>query len=156
MERMGSLRAQVSLVLLGPGTGRIGEQFLAARLSHFLAHVFPQMRNMIFTSVVGILLLLFAMSSYPLQPHNQLLYFSWIVVLSFVGIALGVFVQMNRNPILSMLNGTVPGRITWDREFILHIFFYGVVPILALLGAQFPDTIGQILSRIAPAEGLHP
>lgn len=132
------------------------EQFLAGRLSHFLAHVFPQMRNMIFTSVAGILLILFAVSSYPLQPHNQLMYFSWLVVLSFAGTALWVFVQMNRDPILSMLNGTTPGRITWDREFILRIFFYGVVPVLALLGAQFPDTIGQILSRFAPAGAMHP
>jgi hypothetical protein len=132
------------------------EQFLAGRLAHFLSHVFPQMGNMIFTSVAGILLMLFAVSSYPLQPHNQLLYFSWIIVLSFVGIALGVFVQINRNPILSMLNGTTPGRITWDREFILRIFFYGVVPILALLGVQFPDTIREILTRIAPAEAMHP
>jgi len=134
---------------------KLCEQFLAGRLSHFLAHVFPQMGNMIFTSVAGILLMLFAVSSYPLQPHNQLLYFSWLVILSFAGTALLVFFQMNRDPILSMLNGTTPGRITWDREFILRIFIYGVVPVLALLGAQFPDTIGQILSRITPAGAIH-
>ena len=113
------------------------------------------MRNLILTSVAGILLVLFAVSLYPFQPHNQLLYFSWAVVLSFVGVSLFVFVQMNRNYILSMLNGTTPGRITWDREFVFRIIFYGVVPILALLGAQFPDTVGQILSHISPAESLH-
>jgi hypothetical protein len=57
---------------------------------------------------------------------------------------------------LSNLNGTTPGKITWDREFVLRIFFYGVVPILALLGAQFPGTVGQILARISPAETMHP
>ncbi len=102
------------------------------------------------------MLMLFAISSYPFQPHNQLLLFNWIVVLSFVGIAVWVFVQMNRDPILSNLNGTKPGQITWDSEFVFRLFLYGLVPILALLGAQFPDTMGQILSHLAPAESMHP
>jgi hypothetical protein len=131
------------------------EEFLAGRAAHFFAHVFPQMQNLIYTSVAGLLLMLFAVSSYPFQPHNQLLFFNWIVVLSFVGIALWVFVQMNRNPILSILNGTKPGQITWDREFVFRVFFYAVIPLLALLGAQFPDTVGQILSHLAPAESMH-
>ncbi len=96
------------------------------------------------------------MSSYPFQPHNLLLLFNWVVILGFVATAMWVFVQMNRDPILSSLNGTRPGKITWDREFVIRIFFYGVVPILAMLGAQFPDTVGQILSHISPAESMHP
>jgi hypothetical protein len=135
---------------------RIGEEFLVGRIAHFLGHVLPQMQNLIYTSIAGLLLMLFAVSSYPFQPHNLLLLFNWVVILSFVGTAMWVFVQMNRDPILSNLNGTKPGKITWDREFVLRIFFYGIVPILALLGAQFPDTVGQLLSHLAPAESMHP
>lgn len=62
---------------------------------------------------------------------------------------------MNRNPILSYLNGTKPGQISWDREFVGRILVYGLVPILALLGAQFPDSAGQIVSHIIPNEAMH-
>jgi hypothetical protein len=135
---------------------RLGEDFLAGRLAHLLATIFPHMQNLIFTSVAGLLLLLFAVSSYPFQPHNVLLLFNWVIILSVVGIALGVFIQMSRDPVLSHLNGTKPGQISWDSEFVFRIFTYGIVPILALLGAQFPQSVGQILSHLVSGDGAHP
>ena len=134
----------------------LAEELLAGRVSHFLAHVFPQMQILIYAPVVGVLLLLFAITSYPLQPHNLLLLFNSAVIAAFVIIAIWAFVEMNRDPILSNLNGTTPGRITWDKQFILRIIFYGVVPLLALLGAHFPDTVGQILSHFVPADSVRP
>ncbi len=68
------------------------------------------------------------MSSYPFQPHDLLLLFNWAAILSFVGIAMWVFIQMNRDPVLSSLNGTKPGQLSWDRDFIFRILIYGIVP----------------------------
>jgi hypothetical protein len=134
---------------------RLSEEFLAGRIFHLLAHVFPQMQLLIYSAVAGILLLLLAMSSYPFQPHNLLLLVNSAVILVFVITALWAFVEMNRDPILSSLNGTTPGQITWDKQFIFRLILYGVIPILALLGAHFPGTVGQILSSIAPAGAGH-
>lgn len=132
------------------------EVFIAGRVWHFLAHVFRQLEMLIYGPVAGVLLLLLAISSYPFQPHNLLLWFNSAIILVFVAVALWAFVQMNRDPILSNFNGTTPGKITWDKGFVLRVILYGVVPILALLGAQFPDVIGQFISYIAPAESAHP
>jgi hypothetical protein len=134
---------------------QLGEDFLVGRVANFLAYVLPQMQNLIVTSVSGLLLMLFAISSYPFQPHNLLLLFNWAVILSFVGIAMWVFIQMNRDPVLSSLNGAKPGRINWDWDFVFRIFMYGIVPILALLGAQFPQSVGQIVSHLIPSEAMH-
>jgi hypothetical protein len=134
---------------------RLGEDFLVGRIASFLACVLPQMQSLIVTSVTGLLLMLFAVSSYPFQPHELLLLFNWAVILSFIGIALWVFVQMNRDPVLSNLNGTKAGKISWDWDFAFRIFLYVIVPILALLGAQFPQSVGQVLSHIIPGEGMH-
>ncbi len=134
---------------------RLGEDFLVGRLAHFLAYVLPQMQTLIVTSVSGLLLLLLAVNSYPFQPHNFLLFFNWVVILSFVGIAMWVFVQMSRDPVLSSLNGTKPGKINWDWDFVFRILIYGIVPILALLGAQFPQSVGQIVSHLLPSEAMH-
>jgi hypothetical protein len=38
------------------------------------------------------------------------------VILAFVGIALWVFVQINRDDVLSNLNGTKAGTIIWDKS----------------------------------------
>lgn len=133
----------------------LGEEFLAGRVAHFLACIFPQMQNLIFTALTGLLLLLFAVSCYPFQPRNMLLLFNWVVILVVVGLAMWVFVHMNRDPVLSNLNGTKAGKISWDWDFIFRIFTYGVVPVLALLGAQFPDSVGQVLSHVLPSDAIH-
>jgi uncharacterized membrane protein len=93
----------------------LAEEFLVGRVAHFLAYVLPQMQNLIVTSVAGLLLMLLAMSSYPFQPHDLLLLFNWAGILSYVGIAMWVFIQMNRDSVLSSLNGTKPGQLSWDR-----------------------------------------
>jgi hypothetical protein len=134
---------------------RCAEDFIVGRLSHFLAYVLPQLQQLIFTSLVGVLALLLAVNSYPFHPHNILMTLNWAVILSLVGLATWVFVQMSRNPILSDLNGTKPGQISWDREFVFRIIGYAIVPILALLGTQFPHSIGQILSHLLPSEVMH-
>lgn len=133
-----------------------GEAYLVTRLVHFLSCVFPQLQNLVYCSAVGLILLLLAVSFYPLQPRGIFLLFNWAVILSFVGIAMLVFVRMNRNVVLSTLNGTTPGQINWDREFVFRLFFYGAVPLLALLGAQFPESVGDFITRILPASGSHP
>lgn len=133
----------------------LGEEFLAARISHLLAHVFPQMQMLIYTPVVGVLLLLLAVSAYPFQPHSLLLMFNSVVILLFVAIAFWAFIGMNRDPVLSSLNGTKPGEITWDKQFLVRVAFYGLVPLLALLGAQFPESVNQFISYILPATGGH-
>jgi len=57
---------------------------------------------------------------------------------------------------LSYLNGTKLGQISWDGELIFRIFIYGIVPTLALPGAQFPQSVGQVLSHLVSGEGMHP
>jgi len=133
----------------------LAESFLVGRLVHFIGYVLPQLQQMIAASLAGVLLLLLAVNSYPFPPHDVLVWLNWIVILVLVSIALGVFIQINRDPILSYLNGTTPGKIDWDREFVFRIVIYGVIPILALLGAQFPDSIRQVISVFAPGEGMH-
>ena len=43
--------------------------------------------------------------------------------------AVVVFVQMDRDPIMSALSGTTAGRVTWDKDFILPLFLFVAGPI---------------------------
>ena len=131
------------------------EEFLVGRTVLFLSHVFPQMTNLAGLSLASLLLLLLAVSSYPFQPRQLILVFLWVLIFSFVAVSLCVFVQMNRDALLSNLNGSKPGQINWDRDFVTRLFLYVVIPILGFLGVQFPDTIGQIFSFLSPGAAGH-
>lgn len=131
------------------------EEFLVGRTVLFLSHVFPQMTNLAALSLAGLLLLLMAVSSYPFQPHQLIVFFIWLLIFSFVAVALSVFVQMNRDTLLSNLNGSKPGEINWDRDFVTRILLYVVIPILGFLGVQFPDVVAQIFSFLSPGAAGH-
>jgi hypothetical protein len=131
------------------------DRFLASQCVPFLTHVLAQLRNLVTMVTAGLLLMLIAATSYPFQPRNWILLFNWTVVLGAVVTTMTVFVQMNRNPILSALSGTEPGKTSWDRDFLIRVSIYGVVPVLSLLGAQFPETFGQLFSWVGTILGGH-
>jgi hypothetical protein len=132
---------------------RSGEHFLAGRVAVFLRHIFSQLQNLVCFVMAGLLLMLLAVNSYPFQPREQLLWFNWGIILTTVVLSVVVFVQMSRNSIISFLTGTTPGQVNWNQQFIVRIFLYGVVPILALLGAQFPEALQGMLSWLSASQG---
>jgi hypothetical protein len=103
---------------------------------------------------MGLLLMLLAINYYPFQPREWLLWFNWAVILTTVFLAAAVFVQIGRNRSLSLLSGTTPGQVTWNREFLIRMVLYVVVPVLALLGAQFPESLRRVLSIFGTANGV--
>ncbi|MGD0124376.1 MAG: hypothetical protein ABSF46_03380 [Terriglobia bacterium] len=129
------------------------EEFIVTRVVNFLAVVFPSFQNLGYFVLVGLLLMLLAVTSYPFQPRNEFLFFNWVVILSFMGIIFWIFVQMDRDTVLSLLNGGTPGQINISFELVLRGFLYIGAPLLALLGAQFPETLGKILSALTAAQG---
>ncbi|MGH9431435.1 MAG: hypothetical protein ACRD3T_07815 [Terriglobia bacterium] len=131
----------------------LGEEFLAGRAVLFISYVLPSLRNLGAFVLTGLLLMLFSVIAYPFQPRDQFLLFNWVVILCFVGAALVILLQVERDVVLSLLNGTAPGQVTVTRQFVFRIFMYVLLPVLALLSAQFPATVGQIASLIGVAAG---
>ncbi|MBZ5560911.1 MAG: hypothetical protein LAP13_00665 [Acidobacteriia bacterium] len=129
------------------------EEFIAGRVVNLLAIVFPSLRNLGFFVLAGLLLMLLAVTSYPFQPRNEFLFFNWVVILVFVGSVGLIFVQMDRDTILSLLNGTTPGQVNVSRELVIRTLLYVVVPLLALVGAQFPESLRRVLSLFTAAQG---
>ncbi len=129
------------------------EEFIAGRVVNLLAIVFPSLRNLGFFVLAGLLLMLLAVTSYPFQPRNEFLFFNWVVILVFVGSVGLIFVQMDRDTVLSLLNGTTPGQVNVSRELVIRVLLYVVVPLLALVGAQFPEGLQRILSLFTATQG---
>lgn len=129
------------------------ETFLMSRIAAFLNLVLAQMQNLVVFVTTGMILLLMAISYYPFQPHDRILLFGWILIISVVVATLGIFVQMDRERVLSLFTGSTPGKIEWNRSFIGRIVIHGLLPILALLNAQFPDVIRQVFSWLDIFQG---
>jgi len=120
--------------------------FVASRVVDFLRQVLPQLQNLAVFGTATMLLMLLAMSSYPFPQRDTFLWLSWLTLLAAVLLLLIVFVQMNRDRIVSLLSGTVPGKLSWDAGLVNQVILFGVVPALSLLGAQFPHVFWQLFS----------
>ncbi len=121
------------------------DRLLACRHVELLREVLPQMRLLAVSVMGGLLLMLLAVASYPFQIRDRLMVANWVIILLAVAVLLRALVQMNRDPVLSALTHTDPNRVSWTRDFIIRILMYGVLPLLGLLGAQFPETVGSWL-----------
>jgi hypothetical protein len=123
-----------------------GELFVATRVVDFLHQVFPQLMNLVVFTSVGLLALMLAVSSYPFPQRDTVAWLSWIILLTVIGVFVVVFVQINRDRVVSMLSGTTPGQLNWNSGFVWQLVVFGLLPILTLLGAQFPHALQGVFS----------
>jgi hypothetical protein len=119
----------------------------------FLQHIFAHLQNLVGLVTMGLLLMLLAAISYPFQPREPLLLFSSVAILTSVVVTLFIFVSASRDKTLSVLSGTAPGKVTVTRDLVLRVLVHGVVPLIALLGVQFPEAVRQIFSWLKVFEG---
>jgi hypothetical protein len=112
-----------------------------------------QLQSLIAFVTVGLLLMLLAVSIYPLQPHGWLLTFNWFVMSTTIVMAMVVFAQMDRDAVMSAVTGTAAGKMNVDRDFWLKLFLYVAVPLLSLLGANFPEFFREVIKRLGGPAG---
>ncbi len=129
------------------------ELFVAARVCDFVRHVFPHLINMVGFAMPAVLAMMLAVSVYPFPAHDTLLWVGWTVLLVTIFISLYVFIGINRDPILSMFSGTDPGQFNWDSTFTMHLLLFAVIPVLTLLGAQYPHALAGTFSWIGSVFG---
>src|ERR1700761_4122485 len=105
---------------------------------------------------ISTLLFLVTISVYPIHPHKQILVLGWFVVGSVVAATMWLFVEMSRNPALSLLSDTAPGEVTWNADFVQKLFTFAALPVLGLVTAQFPEVAGAVFSFLGPIlQGTH-
>jgi hypothetical protein len=117
-------------------------ELFALRYIAFIQATCRQIENLLIFLLVGFLLTLISLNSYPFQSSHVLGWFMAILLIA-IGLAVGfVLASSERDPVLSRLNRTTPGKI--GKDFYLNLLSYGALPVLTVLAAQFP-TIGSFL-----------
>ena len=109
-----------------------------------------QFRYFLYVTTGCALLLVLAVGSYPFEPYRLLLTFIWVVMLSVVGACLWVFVQLDRNTLMSHISGTTPQSVTLDGAFALRVLAWTIVPLLSVAAAQYPDFANLLFAIVRP------
>jgi hypothetical protein len=118
---------------------RAAEEFAAVEVVDYVEWVLQQLRTLTLSLFVSLLLTTALLSSYPYQSQSLAKVVFLVVLLATVGSLLYVMAALNRDDVLSLIAKTDPGRITWDRSFIVNALTVGLVPILTLLSSAMPD-----------------
>jgi hypothetical protein len=99
-------------------------------------------------------LLLAAHVLYSFPGRSTMLTIDWIAVGASGAIAVWILVGMERSVVLSHLWDSVPGRVSFNRDFVQRLALYGALPVLTLISALFPEMGDTIFSWLAPARQL--
>jgi hypothetical protein len=94
-------------------------------------------------------LLLLAVSSYPLQPQRFMIVFLWVILLIVVVSGVTVVIQMEHNEFLSRVSRTKPNKIAFDPTFVMNVLAF-ILPLMVATLAQFPFVSDTILQWIEP------
>ncbi len=125
------------------------EDLFAFRLVVFISQGAVHLRNLGAFLAVAPVLLLLAVSSYPLQPQRFMIVFLWAILLIVVVSGVTVVIQMEHNEFLSRVSRTKPNKIAFDPTFVMNVLAF-ILPLLVATLAQFPFVSDTILQWIEP------
>ena len=126
------------------------EKFLAIQFVIYLSQLVFQARNLLYGLFVGSLLLLVAVLSYPLQPHQLLVSSVTVMVVAVAVIGVVIFVQMERDPLVTLITGKRTQGIQFDLQFLGHVATFVIPVALIVIGRLFPDAWMWLSTTLGP------
>ncbi len=133
---------------------RAAEEYAAVQMAQYLEWAMRQLRVLALFLLLSLLLTTGLLSSYPFYPQSLLKLVFFCLMLATVGSVVFVLMQANRDEVLSRLNQTEPGRVTWDTGFVLNLVTFGLVPFLTLLASEVPELRDLLLGWVEPIAKL--
>jgi hypothetical protein len=125
------------------------EEFVALRVVSWIRYVLRQIRNLFQFIVVGFVLFVLALNSYPFQSEKLIAHLTigMSIVLGLVVIT--ILAGLDRDSLLSRITNSTAGKL--EKTFYLRLMSYGAVPALTVFASQFPS-VGRVLySAVQPA-----
>ena len=126
------------------------EEYAAVQVVDYVEWVVAQLRVLALFMFATLVLTTALLSSYPYEPQSLLKLVFFVILLTTVGALLRVSVEMNRDEVLSRVAKTEPGKLTWDRHFVMNGLVFGIVPIATLVSSEFPAVRDFLFAWIYP------
>ncbi len=129
---------------------RAAEEYAAVQVVDYIEWAVAQIRVLALFLFAALLVLVLHESAYPYQPQSLVKLLLFVLLVVTVGAVLKVMVGMNRDDVLSRIAGTDPGKLTWDRNFIVNALIFGLVPLFTLISSEFPVVRSILFAWIYP------
>ena len=130
---------QLAHLAIRAGRLRAAEEYAGTRMVEYVEWVTRHLRELALFMLLSLLLATLLLSSYPYPPQSLLRLILLVVLGGTVGSLIFVLVQMNRDEVLSRIDRTEPGRVTWNFSFVMNLLTFGALPLLTLLSSEFPE-----------------
>lgn len=126
----------------------LAEEFVGGVYANFLVMVLLRIRGLVFSAVAIYVCVVFSTISYPFEPAPEL---STLAIVLFLvgGLVIGyVYEEMHRDPTLSRMTSTSPGKL--DTAFWTKFAAAGFVPVIALVSTVYPPFGHLLYSLVGP------
>jgi len=124
--------------------GRMAGFALAFQLSAAVSRI----KTLIWSGPLSLFAVLAALVVYPLMPFGTLSMLLASTLLMVLAVDVVIILGLDRDPVLSRLNGTEPGKLT--RNFYRSILLRHAVTLLVVFFSLFPSLGRQTLSWFMP------
>ena len=127
---------------------RYAEQFVCYVYLGFIQNILGRMRTLVISVLWLYVSATIAMASYPFDPRPVVNGAMVVLFLVLGTIIVTVYMQMHRDPILSLVTNTKPGEL--DGDFWIKLVSFGAGPVLGLMATIFPELTNFLFSWVAP------
>jgi hypothetical protein len=131
------------------------EAFAATVVALLINRHVRQLDYFVYTLLTSALLLMLGALSYPFEPHRLLLTWIWGLILAAAAAGIWIYIELDRNSLLSRIARTNPGELTLNRQFVLRVVTWGIVPLTAAAATQYPALANTLARIIAPFTATH-
>jgi hypothetical protein len=131
-----------------PTRDALGEEIIAVQYRDYIQYVLRQQRNLLVFVIAGFLLSMLALHCYPFQSPRIITTFITIMFLMFGAGVITVLAKADRDPVLSRIAKTSGGKLSGS--FFVKVAGYLGVPLITVLGSQFPSWGKFLFSWIGP------
>jgi len=137
---------------------RTAEEFIAVQAVDYIYRIMQHIRLLTLYIIGALAIVTELIWSYQLHPSSALWLIVIMLVISAMAVLVTVAVQMNRNEVISRINGTTPGVVTWDWQFVMNLVLIAIVPAITFVGSELPwlrDGLSTWFNPIIRAAGGH-
>ena len=124
--------------------------FYALRAISFIRQGFLVARTLLIGSLGSLLLLMLAVAAFDFQPKAEVLTLLGAVLLVMAGWVTLRIIQMERHPLLCLMEGTEPDRVQLSLGLVENGLRFVLVPLLLLLATLNPSLGGMALQVFNP------
>lgn len=137
-----------------PKLGRLKvaiQDYLVLHTVGFIRYAFAQIRNSLLAATTSALILLLGLAAFHFQPQRAVYVLVWTLIGLMAGWTIVVFMDMSRDPILSKIGNTGPGKVNLIKDGVLgRGLAYVAPPVITLLVTQFPQVARPLLDWLDP------